>query len=350
MFKGCFGKNTTKETLSTETLASTSATQAPTATASSSGANVSSTGFTAPEINDDNSNGEMNGSIYVWKQAAFELFYGTDDSATSYADAINSIASGLPSSVKVYDMIVPNHTEMGLPQRIKDSGSVTTTSQADNIKSAYSKLNSSVTAINCYNNLAQHCNEYIYFNSDHHWTGLGSYYAYEAFAQATGQDALKLSDCTENKIDGFTGSFSTMIGSGLSTDTVSYWTFPYETSMELTSSAGGEPSHYDSIYYKEEPGGSNTYGVFIYGDNALTVLNSDRKTGKKIAVVKESYGNAFVPYLTYNYDEVHVIDFRHWEGSLASYCSENGIDDVLIINGVMSANTPLQLKAMTSIA
>ena len=43
-----------------------------------------------------------------------------------------------------------------------------------------------------------------------------------------------------------------------------------------------------------------------------------------------------------NYDEVHVIDFRYYSGSLKQYCSDNGITEVLFLNGVMSANTPLE--------
>ena len=86
------------------------------------------------------------------------------------------------------------------------------------------------------------------------------------------------------------------------------------------------------------------------GDNPLTVLksSSEKGTGKKIAVVKESYGNAFAPYLTYNYEEVHVVDFRHFGQNLKSYCQLNEIDEILFINGVMSANTQIQLDSMSS--
>ena len=82
---------------------------------------------------------------------------------------------------------------------------------------------------------------------------------------------------------------------------------------------------------------------------ALIMVPFYKSSKQKIAVVKESYGNAFVPYLTYNYDEVHVIDFRHWEGNLPEYCKDNDIDRVLFINGIMSANTAIQIKAMDSL-
>ncbi len=359
MFKSCFGgrdNGKDSETINTETVAATTA--APSASeskASSSGTSnnisdiTSTTEFLTPEPEDNNESATLDGNILIWNNAGYELFYGSEDSATSYSQAINGYAESLGPSVTVYSMVVPNHTEMGLPERLKNGEGYTTTSQAENIKTIYSKLGSNVTPINCYNNLSKHCNEYIYFNTDHHWTGLGSYYAYEAFAKTTNQEVLPLTECTEGKIEGFTGSFTNMVSEDLGTDTVSYWKFPYETTMEMATETESEMNTYDSVYYEGETGGSNSYGVFIYGDNPLSILKSNRETGKKIAVIKESYGNAFVPYLTYNYDEVHVIDFRHWTGNLPKYCSENKIDEVLFINGIMSANTPMQIRAMDSL-
>ena len=125
--------------------------------------------------------------------------------------------------------------------------------------------------------------------------------------------------------------------------------------MDITDSNGSVQS-YDSPYYDEEESGEYTYGVFIYGDNPLTVLRSSSPNAgqdKKIAVVKESYGNAFVPYLTNNYQEVHVVDLRSFrevsKDNLATYCQNNGITDLLFINGVMSANNQMHLDSMTEL-
>ena len=117
--------------------------------------------------------------------------------------------------------------------------------------------------------------------------------------------------------------------------------------MDITDS-NGTVSNYDSPYYQYAEAGSNTYSLFIMGDNPLTVLHSDSEkgTGKKIAVIKESYGNAFSPYLTNNYSEVHIIDFRYFGQNLADYCKQNGITEVLYLNGIMSANTQVQLDSM----
>lgn len=346
-FRGCSNPSPTGASVSTETKPSNGV-QATTAPPKVPQDDLSPAYFKTPKIADDNTNGTMSYGIYVWDKKAFELFGSDDERAKNYADTINGFADKL-SGVKVYDMVIPNHTEMGLPQRLKDSDAPSS-SQAENIKSIYANLSDNVTAVNAYNYLADHNEEYIYFGSDHHWTGLGAYYAYAAFAKSNGLDVLSLDDCTEQKIEGFTGTFSNT-ASGLDTDTVHYWEFPYNVTMKITD-ADGNVNTYTSPYYQYAEAGTLTYGVFIVGDNPLTVLSSDSekaKEGKKIAVVKESYGNAFVPYLTYNYDEVHVIDFRSYNGNLVSYCKENGIDEVLFLNGIMSANTQIQLDSMSNL-
>lgn len=352
IFKGCGSKPVDENSISTTIAQSQAATTAPkqvAATKSSKDQLIDKSYFETPKIEDDGTNGTSSYNVYVWKKAAYELFGSTAQRAQTYAKTINGFQKDFGDSVKVYDMVVPNHTEMGLPQRLKDSDAYST-SQADNIKAAYESLDSAITPINCYNYLAEHNSEYIYFNTDHHWTGLGAYYSYKAFCDTLGKTSLSLKDCTEKTIDGFTGSFSNS-ATGLQADTVHYWEFPYDVSMQITY-ADATTGTYDSPYYQYAEAGSNTYGVFIMGDNVATVLKSSSDKApenSKIAVVKESYGNAFVPYLTYNYKEVHVIDFRYFKENLVDYCKKNNITEVLFLNGVMSANTQIQLDSMSGL-
>ena len=353
MFKGCGGKKTPSG-VSTDIKSKQETTVDP-----SSDPNNTAVGnnkldkatFITAQPTDNNSTGVDTGVIYVWNKTGFELFGGSEESGRTYAETINGFAGKL-TGMNVYSMIVPNHTEMGLPERLKSQ--VNTNSQADNIKAAYAAMNSSVTPINAYNYLSEHCNEYIYFKSDHHWTGLGSYYAYKAFADTLGLKPLDLKSCTEQTITDFTGTFYSL-ADGLDTDTVHYWQFPYDVSMDITNDSG-ETISYESPYFDGEDSGSLSYGVFIYGDNPLTVMRSsseNAQSGKKIAVIKESYGNAFVPYLTNNYEEVHVMDLRSFRDvssdDLVTYCKKNGITDVLFLNGIMSANTPEQLDKMAGL-
>ena len=352
MFEGCAGGNSSNSNngISTDTKENQQASVEPTTIADEESFEVlgdlSPSYFKTPVIKDDNTNGELIYGIYGWNKAAYETFGSNDAKAEKYAQTINGFADKL-DGIKVYDLVIPNHTEMGLPQRLKDATGCT--SQAENIKSIYAGLSDKVTAINCYNYLADHNKEYIYFNSDHHWSGLGAYYAYTAFANRTKQNVLQLSDCTENIVGGFTGTFTNSFPALV--DDVHYWKFPYDVTMDVTD-ANGTTNTYNSPYYEYAQAGDYAYALFIVGDNPLTVLKSNTPNaieGNNIAIVKESYGNALAPYFTNNYQEVHVIDFRHFEGNLVTYCQENGIREVLFSNVVMSANTQIQLDSMSSL-
>ncbi len=293
--------------------------------------------FIVPQIEDDNSKGSFssqNTSVYLWKDSAYEIFGADGTRSDMYADLINSAAEHLGSKIKVYSIIVPLHCEMNLPDRLKSEAGAS--SEADNIHNAYEKFDKA-QPINVYNTLAGHNSEYLYFKSDHHWTGLGAYYAYTAFCEQTNQKPMRISEEGTHKIDGFTGSLHTY-GSGLK-DTVAYYDLPYGTTCTLYADANGEGQPAD-IYYKDETGGENTYGVFINGDQPKFIINSEVNNNKKIAVIKESFGNAFVPYLSANYSEIHVLDMRSCGiTNLKEYCQENGINEVLFINNVMSANS-----------
>ena len=159
------------------------------------------------EVEDNGSDGVYDSEYYIWNRQAFPLFYAGESNAKSYAKLMNTAAEKLGSDITVYSLIAPMHTEFGLPLRLLSGDSaITTESQADFMKTAYSAMDSAVIPVNPYNLLSLHCDEYLYFASDHHWTALGAYYAYTAFAQKAGLPVLRLEDCNEKSVEGFTGS------------------------------------------------------------------------------------------------------------------------------------------------
>lgn len=305
--------------------------------------------FEKPNIPDDGTDGYnsyVDSGVYIYKNMALELCGGSDSAAEDYASAISDFKKNAPEFT-VYNMVVPTHTEFALPERLAQE--VYSASQSQNIQKVYSSYTEDVKPINCYNKLCEHIGEYLYFNTDHHWTGLAAYYAYQAFCEQTGQTPLQLSDCTENKKEGFTGTFSDC-ADDLKSDTVYYWTFPYATHAMRTEESGSEPYEMDIFYEYIEDSGS-LYSTFICGDSCLFVMyNDENKNGKKIAVVKESYGNAFVPYLTDDYEEVHVIDSRYFQGSIKEYMKENGINEIIFVNNTMSSNNPFMVDGIREIS
>ncbi len=332
----------------------TSATEA--ATAATQPATQKPTEPPVKEIADNGKQGELdeNSSLYFWDNKAFELFHSSDESAREYASAINKYKEDLGKDITVYDMVVPNHSEFGLcpreEQRLKTEQNVT--SQRQNTTSIYKALSKDVKAVDIYDTLNEHKTEYLYFNTDNNWTGLGAYYAYTTFAKSAGLTPFQLASAEKNTIDGFLGSLYTASESSIlksNPDQVDYYTIPGNYDCRLFTLYDDGPLDV-GMYYEGAEAGSSTYGVFCWGDNPLMMIdNVDNTSGQKIAVVKDSNGNAFAPYLAYNYDEVHIIDYRYFEGNLADYCKEHKINNVLFLNGIISANTDSQITAMNTL-
>ena len=289
-----------------------------------------------PEIPDltPESSGETVNGIFIYNNAAFELFYGDEDMAKNYSDTISNIKKALGDDIKVYNVLVPTHVGVGLPDKFKDLCS----SQKDYLNTICSSYSADIIGVNAFDTLMHHRNEYLYFNTDHHWTALAAYYAYTDYAKAAGIDAIPLSDMKENKIDGFTGSLQYDTGvDTLADDYVTYYTV--DNDIEATQYDENAENPVETMLIHDYAEGSNAYGVFLGGDIPLMVTKNEKGNGQKIAVIKESYGNAFAPFISYTYSETHIIDFRYFDCELKQYLKDNGINQVIFINNSMASAT-----------
>ena len=92
------------------------------------------------------------------------------------------------------------------------------------------------------------------------------------------------------------------------------------------------------------------YSTFIGGDNPYTIItNASVPDGKKCLVVKESFGNAFVPFVAADFSEVHVVDYRYWRGNVNNFAKEHGIDVVLFINNISATRNSSLMNALQKV-
>ena len=75
------------------------------------------------------------------------------------------------------------------------------------------------------------------------------------------------------------------------------------------------------------------------GDIPLATIKTENTNGKKIIVFKESYGNAFIPFIVPHYEYVYVADIRSFPYNSVDFIKNNGIGEVLFINNIMASNT-----------
>ena len=115
---------------------------------------------------------------------------------------------------------------------------------------------------------------------------------------------------------------------------VAYHPLSTEATLDYTDK-NGQVIRWPIIYDQSNAPASYKYGTFVGGDQPYTIIKNPALTdGSSCVVVKESFGNAFVPFLVDHYETVHVIDYRYWEGSVSDFVKTNGVDDVLFVNNL----------------
>lgn len=287
--------------------------------------------------------GEKRGSLYVVGDTALEIFYGSEEVSKQYAEVINDYAKELGPAVTVYNLIIPNHFEFGMPEKYKGTVGREQKPFIDIVKN---NLDDSIIFVDIHSYMKEHYEngEYLYFRTDHHWTGLGAYRAYEKFCEYANIKPVSLDSYEKRTSYNFLGTFySSSMNSELASnpDYVEYYVTDLPYTQTNTNTDGS--SYKGKLISEWANGKTNGYLTFMGGDIPLATIKTENSNGKKIIVFKESYGNAFVPFLVPHYEYVYVADIRTFPYNAIDFIKQNGIGEVLFINNIMASNTPARV-------
>jgi len=269
------------------------------------------------------------GTILICGDYCMEYFLPDSGGYSGYAGVINSFAAKYPN-VNVTSVIVPKCCAFEAPSDRTNPYDATKTA----ISNTYAKMDSRVKKADVFGVMAQHAGEYMFYRTDHHWTSLGAYYASVAYCNANGITPYALESYQTVVNTGWYGSLyywadSPAVLAANPDYTVGH--FPH-TGYLMSYLNGGQ--WYGGTAINTD---SNSYaGMFICGDQPLTVFETDVKNGKSLIVFKESYGNAFVPYMLDYFERVVVVDIRKDTDSVASLISRYQITDAIIINNLQA--------------
>ncbi len=297
---------------------------------------VSTTIVTQPEEDtpdDPDVEGEISNNILVYKNRGIMLFGGSYSNGQTYAEYVNNFKSDL--GINVYSMICPTPVSYYLPEKYEDM----TASEKDNIDNINEYLDG-VIPIDAYGALMEHKNEDIYQRTDHHWAQLGAYYAAQEFAKQADVPFAKLSSYKRIEKDGYVGTLYGYTGDSDLKDnpekfvyykpTNNYGTTYYDTDM-TNERDGSLLINIDNV----EP--VSWYLVFMGTDAAVTHVHTDVDNGRKLAIVKDSYGNALVPCLTGSFEDIYVVDMRYFDLNAVSQFRQWEITDLLFAMNTFSA-------------
>ncbi len=204
--------------------------------------------------------------------------------------------------------------------------------QGKTLRYMFAQENENVGKVNAFNNLLAHNSEYIYYHSDHHWTGLGAYYAYEEFCNMAGSAPVPLSEYLELNMGDFTGSWYWSVNPRKVThDEMIAWVPPGNIRMEIP----GSPKATTPIVDMTNAEPNMKYNCFINGDNAVTILtNDDLPNAPDCLVIKDSFGNPFAVYLTQHYHRVIVLDYRKNYTTVSKLAEQYGVSDVILVQSI----------------
>lgn len=194
-------------------------------------------------------------------------------------------------------------------------------------------LDSRINFIYPYDTMNSHKEEYIYYKTDHHWTTLGAYYAYEELCEKLELDKKNLDDYT--KVLATDEFYGTLYSKGLFKIKKGDDIYVYinkdekdESIITYTEEQKKSASFYDTDKLKEK----NKYDLFLDGNHPLVEIeNVNVNNDKKLLMIKDSYANSFVEFLTPFFSEIVMLDPRYYYDDIEELISEKEFTDIIYL-------------------
>ncbi len=328
------GTTTPDVSTGTTTPDTSTGTTTPDTSTGTSSEDTSSSGGNKPEI-------EVEG-IFILDTRAMEIYYGDSSlkRIPSFAEALNGFAASLPG-VNVYSMPIPKACAFYL----RDASEAKRKQEGNtlrDLKAIDERLSDGVHSVNIYDTLNAHRDEDIYFRTDHHWTSLGAYYAAQQFASDLGLPFQDLSVYEKEARPGFLGTMYkyTNMNAIIRDNPEDFVTYKPPVSYTATfyNQSFQNGFEHDIFFHFSDDYRSMWYSTFINGDAyAVQIKSGACSNGRKLLIVKDSYGNALVPFLLYSFEEIYVVDARVFKLKLRDVVSQYGVTDVLFAESLFSS-------------
>ena len=286
---------------------------------------------------------EAAGSVYVAGDTGFGAYYFSESAADVYVEMIDKAQKKLDGIADVYDILVPTSVGIMLDDESQEAMGISNQGDAiDYIYSGINETNSNVKTVDVFSTLKNHNREYIYFRTDHHWTALGAYYAYVQYCNAKGIEPTPLEDYETIEFTDFVGSFyyesDKVEALAENPDTLTAY-IPKTTNDMMYVNENLEKIQWNIIMDVTGWDNSSYYSCFAAGDEIYAQIdNPNVDNGESCVVIKESYGNAFIPFLADHYEHIYIVDYRYfydypeYENSVYKLVTENNVNDVIFIN------------------
>lgn len=265
-------------------------------------------------------NTEING-VYVGDDILFDTFENIDkELEKNQIQAINSFVEKVDAPV--YFAIAPNSLYINSHMLPPNAQVVNQKSYIDNI---YNSID--CPSIDLCTQLTTFKDEYLYYRTDHHWTTLGAFYAYEKICADMHVTASSITDYEIEEVsDSFLGTFHSKGNFSVSPDTIYKFDNGGKVSLEYDNGAVTETFYYDEFLSKKDK-----YSYFLGGTPAFLKISSGINNGKTLVVIKDSYSHCMAPFLASSFETVYLIDLRYLNNDIVEMVNELDATHILVL-------------------
>lgn len=186
----------------------------------------------------------------------------------------------------------------------------------------------------------------LYYKTDHHWTTLGAYTAYQKLCEQ-----LNINPASKEKFDiksygGFYGTTYSTSGFWFTQpDSIQIWDNPENTdkNIKVKISEGTNTDEFGSMYFYNHLDEDDKYPVFIDGNHALTEITNSNAKGGTILLVKDSFSHSLAPFLAENYSKIILVDMRYYKMSVSQIVEQEKPEQVVFLYGIDNIATDTDL-------
>lgn len=245
-------------------------------------------------------------------------------------EAIKEFESGY-QNVPFYVMLVPNAANV-LSDKLPQFAVVEDQKQIfDDIQN---ELGEYIHWVDVSQILKKHKSEVIYYHTDHHWTTLGAYYAFQELAASMELDISKISTMKPYAVtNDFNGTLSATSGyeTGYEEPIYIYASEQTEDMPEVVVNYVNEKKKTATLYDTSKLEEKDKYAVFLGGNYPLIDIRTTADTTDRLLLIKDSYANCMIPFLTPYFREIVVVDPRYYYGDIKELMEENDFTSVLFL-------------------
>lgn len=235
----------------------------------------------------------------------------SDKYAKTVSDFANKVAD-----LDVVVVSAPPPTAVGVMIEEEYLPKLNCVSQVDLIGYMHAGISENVVKVDLASALIEHNDEYIYFRTDHHWTALGAYYSYVALCDELGLPSVDIASLEVWPQGEFTGS---IFGEAsrphkLRWDSVDAY-IPKGDIRHQIYDKSGFAKDWPLLTDMTEREKDTKYIVFGSDFPMTHTVNDSIPDAPNCLLIKDSYGNPFVTFLTQTFHEVYAIDYRKYSST-----------------------------------